>query len=521
MERYRRPVTDVTMSGDSRSWRGFCGQDIVGNMKLKFIFNIRKGWRHVRPVLPPFLQRACRTCRLFLALALCVTASLAQSTEPSADQQPAEAATTADPAVTMFPHSETARYWISGQDNIIFQYHPSFYAKYSGPNSFLPESENATSNVSTLYLGYQLRDTTEIYFDLEEASGDGLSNALGLAGFVNLDVVRNPSLSKAPYMARVMVREIIPLSKESVEADRGPLALATRVPLRRIEVRAGKLGIADFFDNNAVGTDSHFQFMNWTLDNNGAYDYAADTRGYTYAVLGAYYDRDWSFQFAEALMPKVANGPVLVWDLRKARAENYELQWRPTLLGIKDTTIRLLSFVNHANMGVYRDAIENYLEGKTPTPEIANHPFRTTVKYGFGVNVEKYLPHHLRAFARWGWNEGQHESYAYTETDQTWATGVDLTGDRWHRKLDKIGVAFVSNGISKDHQRYLQLGGLGFILGDGNLNYGRENIVESYYTAHVWRGLFVGPDFQHINDPGYNCDRGPVSVAGFRFHIEF
>jgi hypothetical protein len=487
-------------------------------MKLKFIFNISAGHGPVPPRFNLFLRHACFA---LIWIAFSAPASPAQSTETPASQPPPAEAATDNPAVTMFPHSETARYWISGQDNIIFQYHPSFFAKYSGPNSLDHRSENATSNVSTLFLGYQLRDTTEILLDFEEASGGGLSNALGMAGFFNLDVVRNPALSKAPYLARVMLHQIIPLSRESVEAERGPFSLATRVPVRRLELRIGKFGIADFFDNNAIGSDSHFQFMNWTIDNNGAYDYAADTRGYTYGALAAYYDRDWSFQFAEALMPTVANGPDLVWNLRQARAENYELQLHPRAFGLRDTTVRLLAFENHANMGVYRQAIDNFLAGETSLPEITAHPFRTTVKYGFGVNLEKEFRYGVRGFARWGWNEGQHESYAYTETDQTWAVGADLAGDHWHRKLDKVGLAFVSNGISKDHQRYLQLGGLGFILGDGGLNYGREDIVESYYTAHIWRGLFLGPDLQHANNPGYNRDRGPVLVPGARFHLEF
>jgi len=426
-----------------------------------------------------------------------------------------------DPVVTIFPHSQTARYWVSGQDNIIFQFHPSFDAAYSGPNSFTPQARNATSNVSTLYLGYQLFRSTEVFLDFEEASGGGLSDGLGLAGFVNLDVVRNPQLSKAPYVARVMVRQIIPLSSETEEAERGPLFLATRVPVRRLEIRAGKFGTADFFDANSVGSDSHFQFMNWTVDNNGAYDYAADTRGYTYGVMLSYFDRAWSFQFSESLMPDVANGIDLVWNLRRARAENYELDLHPRLLANRATVVRMISFVNHANMGVYREAVNNYLSGLTPLPDITAHPLQTTVKYGFSVNFEQEFAHNLRGFARWGWNEGQHESYAYTEVDETIQAGADLAGPRWHRKLDKLGVAFVSNGISADHQRYLALGGKGFLLGDGGLRYGRENIVEAYYTAHLWRGLFLGPDLQHINNPGYNRDRGPVLVGGLRLHTEF
>ena len=450
--------------------------------------------------------------------------STAYAQTPEAPQKPDDASQTTrpadDPIITMFPHSQTARWWISGQDNIIYQYHPSFYAKYNGPNSFTPGANDATSNVSTLFLGYQLFRTTEVYLDVEEASGGGLSDGLGLAGFVNLDVVRNPQLSKAPYIARIMFRQVIPLSKEMVEAQRGPFELATRLPVRRIEVRAGKFGMADFFDTNAVGSDSHFQFMNWTVDNNGAYDYAADTRGYTYGVIVAYDDRNWGFQFAEALMPKVANGIDLSWNLHQARAENYELALYPKLWKERNTAVRLLSFVNHANMGVYRDAVNNFLEGKTPVPEITAHPQQSTVKYGFGVNLQQDLPHHLRSYARWGWNEGQHESFAYTEVDETVALGADLAGNAWHRPLDKFGGVFVSNGISADHQHYLELGGKGFLLGDGALNYGRETIFETYYTAHVWRGIFLGPDLQHLNNPGYNRDRGPVLVAGFRFHLD-
>ncbi len=454
-------------------------------------------------------------------LALLLLATFAWGQSDTSSNAPGNSPVADDPAVTMFSHPGTTRYWISGQDNIIFQYHPSFYAKYSGPNSLHSHAESAVSNVSTLFLGYQLSNTTEVFFDLEEASGGGLTDALGLAGETNIDVVRNPLLSKAPYMARVMVREIIPLSDETVEVPRGPLALATRLPVRRLEIRAGKIALPDFLDVNSVGSDSHFQFMNWTLVNNGAYDYAADTRGYTFGVFAEYRDRNWAFHFAEALMPTVANGPDLVWSLRRARGENYELELHPKIGANRTTIVRLLGYENHANMGVYRDAVKNFLAGITPRPEIRAHPLQTTVKYGFGVNIEHVFTPELRGFARWGWNEGQHESYAYTEVDETIAFGADFVGKRWHRKFDKVGTAFASNGISADHQHYLALGGLGFLLGDGGLNYGRENIEESYYTAHVWRGLFIGPDLQHINNPGYNRDRGPVLVPGFRFHLEF
>jgi len=466
--------------------------------------------------IKPQVRRPVRDSFLWIALGIWFCASgavLVRAQDAPADSQD-------DPSSTWFPHSQTSRYWVSGQSNVIFQWHPSFDAAYSGPHSLRSPAEDATSNVSTIYTGLALSNTTEIFGDAETADGGGISDAFGLAGFTNVDVVRNPELGPAPYLARAMLRQIIPLSKETLEAERGPLALATSVPARRLELRVGKFGLADFFDQNGAGSDSHFQFMNWTVDNNGAYDYAADTRGYTIGAILEYDDRNWSFRFGETLMPKVANGIDLQWNLRRARADNFELELRPKIAG-HDATMRLLSFVNHANMGIYRQAVEDFLEGKTARPDITAHSLQTTVKYGFGINLTQEFAHHVRGFARWGWNEGQHESYAYTEVDESVEIGADLEGDRWHRKLDRVGGVFVSNGISADHQHYLELGGLGFLLGDGALNYGRENIVESYYNAHIWRGIFSAFDLQHINNPGYNRDRGPVLVGSVRFHLEF
>jgi len=455
----------------------------------------------------------------WVALLSAISLNLASASAQSAASSD-QAVATQDPP-TMFQHSSTTRYWISAQENIIFQYHPSFSAKYSGPNSLHSHSESATSNIGTLYLGYEVAKNTEIFLDIESAAGGGISDALGLAGFTNVDVVRNPQLGVTPYIARGMVRETVPLSNETVEAQRGPFALATTLPARRLEFRAGKFGMADFFDLNNIGSDSHFQFINWTVDNNGAYDYAADTRGYTVGAIAEYDDHSWSFRFAEALMPTVANGIDLQWNLRRARSENYELEFRPQLLGTHNTTVRVLGYENHANMGSYRQAIADFLAGKTPRPTISAHELQETAKYGFGVNLEQQITPALRGFARVGWNEGQHESFAYTEVNSTVLAGADVAGIYWNRRHDKVGAAVVSNGISSDHQHYLALGGLGFLLGDGKLSYGRENIIESYYNAHLWRGVYAAANLQYINNPGYNRDRGQVWVPGLRFHLEF
>ena len=420
----------------------------------------------------------------------------------------------------MFPRSKDTRFWLSGQANFIFQTHPPFHAPYSGQNSLSPNYEKATSRVMTLYTGVRLNNSTELLVDIEEAGGAALSTGLGLAGPPDLDIVRNPLLSKAPYLGRGMIHKVFALSKDKIENQRNAFSLFEELPRRRLEIRFGKFSMPDFFDINSVGSDTHLQFTNWTIDNNGAYDYAADTRGYTVGITADFEDRNWGFRFAEALMPKVANGIDLVWKPWQAHAENFEYELRHGLIPKKPGVIRLLAFTNYANMGIYRNQIA-LAEDNHVAPDITNHPWHITRKYGFGINLEQNLTRNLTAFTRFGWDNGKTESFAYTEVDQTFAGGLGANGAWWHRKQDRAGIAFVSNAIKKDHQTYLADGGLGFLLGDGKLNYGRENILETYYTVHVWRGIYLAPGLQHIAAPGYNRDRGPVLVPSFRAHVEF
>jgi high affinity Mn2+ porin len=445
------------------------------------------------------------------------------NTPPGAPAPPAASTDDSGDAesLTLFPHSETSRYWISGQANIVLQWHGPFPAKYSGPNSLRAVGENGTSKVYTLYLGYELTPTTEVFFDMESAGGHGLSDALGLAGVTNLDVVRNTTLSQDPYVARLMLRQIIPLSDDRIEEERDEFHLATSVPTRRIEFRVGKFDLADFLDLNTWGQDSHLQFLNWTVDNDGAWDYAANTRGYTDGVLLEYDDHWWTVRFAEALMPKVANGIHLDADVARARAENLEFEARGNLLAHRAGVVRLLSYLNHANMGNYEDAIADYLDHETPTPDIVFTRRQGRHKYGFGLNFEQAINSQVGIFGRLGWSDGRNESFAYTEDDRTLELGGFTMGKAWHRKNDRAGAVFVANGIVAAHQQYLADGGLGFLLGDGGLTYGPEKIFEGFYTAHLWRGFFASFDLQHINNPGYNQARGPVTVPGVRFHVEF
>jgi carbohydrate-selective porin OprB len=225
-------------------------------------------------------------------------------------------------------------------------------------------------------------------------------------------------------------------------------------------------------------------------------------------------------------MPTVANGIDLDWDFRRANGQNWEFELRkglfaPLLDPKRHGAIRVLSFVNHAHMGDYRQSVQQYLSGKIAAPDITQSERFGAVKYGFGLNTEQEVTGSLRLFGRFGWNEDQHESFAYTEVGQTVLVGGDYNGQSWKRPNDKVGVAFVSNAIKRDHQNYLHYGGLGFLLGDGNLNYGRENILEGYYNAHLWRGLYAMGGGSWVDNPGYNRDRGPVYVPTVRAHIDF
>jgi hypothetical protein len=496
-------------------------------VKVKFIFI--KDW--FLPNCRPGRRRRAALALVFACLlGFAAPASWAQA-QPDSDSTPTApaAAPSADDSSgssasgdpqAMLPHFRTGRFWLSGQANFIFQTHPDFHADYSGPHSLSPNYEKATSRVMTLYTGVRLNNSTELLVDIEEAGGAALSEGFGLAGNTDLDIVRNPLLSKAPYLARGMIHKVFALSKDKVENQRSFLSLFDELPRRRLEIRFGKFSLPDFCDQNSVGSDTHLQFINWSVDNNGAFDYAADTRGYTVGLVADYEDRNWGFRFAEALMPKVANGIDLVWRPWQVHAENWEYELRHGVIPKKAGVVRLLGYTNYANMGIYRDQIAK-AEQEHVAPDITNHPWHITRKYGFGINLEQNLMRYVTVYGRWGWDNGKTESFAYTEIDSTFNQGLGFSGALWHRKQDRAGIAVVTNGIKKDHQVYLADGGLGFLLGDGGLRYGRENIFESYYTIHFWRGIYIAPGVQHINDPGYDRDRGPVVVPTLRAHVEF
>lgn len=442
---------------------------------------------------------------------------------PAASQD-SSADDASDDVESIFPHTMTGRYWISGQVNVVLQGYEAFKAEYSGPNSLTNWAQSATTHLLTLNTGYEISQSTEVFADVEDTTGNGVGSNGGLAGYVNLDVVRllkGAPNANDPYLAQLMVREIIPLTSERVAADRDQLDLATSLPVRRIEVRVGKMDLTNFFDVNTYGTDSNLQFLNWTVDDNGAWDVASNARGYTDAAVVEYDDRSHSVRFAEALMPKVPFGQYLDADLARSRSENLELEARGKHILHRDGVVRGLVFLNHADMGSYRVANAEFLDGTTTTPDISATRREGRHRYGFGLNMEQEITNDIGIFGRLGWSDGHNEAFCYTEDDRTLQIGGVVKGGSWRRSSDRAGIAFVANGIVAEHQEYLALGGLGIMLGDDGLTYGSERIVETFYTAHLWRGFSMSYDFQHVTNPGYNQVRGPVSVSAVRFHTEF
>jgi len=324
--------------------------------------------------------------------------------------------------------------------------------------------------------------------------------------------------AKRPYFARHYLRYVIPLGEGARNVERGQDQLPGAEADNRFEFKLGKMAVPDDFDRNRYNNSTRTQFMNWSLWDNSAWDYAADTRGYTNGFVAGYVEPTWALHYGVYQMPTFANGQTLEWPLTRARGENLELLLNP----MPDRwVLRLLAYRNTARMGVYRDAIAAARTGQPPNVAADDRDGRH--KTGYGINLEVPLADNgdTGLFMRYGWNDGKTESFAFTEVDRNLQLGAQISGNHWGRPQDKLGVAYVVDGLSQDHRDYLAVGGSGFLLGDGQLNYGAERIWEAYYAfqpiAHVW----LGPDIQFINNPGYNRDRGPAKFVGARLHLEY
>lgn len=404
----------------------------------------------------------------------------------------------------------------------ILQGHPNFHAPYTGQNSSTPQHERAYSVTTTAYLGRRLWTGAALYFNPEMAGGKGFGSTLGIAGFPNGETFRIGNPEPTVYVARIFLRQHIFLDKEHYEDIPGDAnQVAERVSTTRITLTAGKFSLGDFFDNNNVSHDPRSDFMNWALMSNGAYDYAANTRGYTYGFVAEYVRPGWTLRLGTALEPKYANGPELDWHYTHTNSQNLEWEKRYAIHQRKGV-LRLLAFYNTNKGPRYRDVITAKLNGSDTSMDVLIGKAYGGKKYGFGINAEQELSSMINAFLRLGWNDGKNATWAFTEVDNTISGGIRIYGKSWKRPSDNIGLALLSNGISNDHRDFLAAGGYGFMLGDGQLpHYGRENIAELFYQCHLLYNIWATLDYQLVDNPAYNKDRGPIHVFAARAHIEF
>ena len=395
------------------------------------------------------------------------------------------------------------------------QGHGTFDAPYAGQNSLDDQREVRGSYTTTLYLGRSLWEGGEVYGDAEFFAGAGVSKVLGLAGPPNGETYRVDSTELKAGLARLFLRQTWDLGGSSEAVEDGLNQVAGHQSSNRIVLTAGKFSGTDIFDGNTYSHDARTQFNNWTMWANAAWDYPADTRGYTWGVAIEWYRGPWALRFGSLMEPKEANELQLDHDVRHAHGEVLELEHDHELGGQKGA-VRFLAFENHARMGVYEDAIAQ----NPSAPDVTATRAPGRVKYGFGLNAEQALTPDVGLFTRAGWNDGKTESWAFTEVERTLTIGASSGGRAWGRDNDKFGLGIAFNGINRDHRGYLAAGGYGFMLGDGKLNYAPERLVDAYYAIALRSFGSFSLEVQRFANPAFNRDRGPVAVYGIRLHLQ-
>ena len=403
------------------------------------------------------------------------------------------------------------------QATSIGQYHGSFPSPYEGPLSLVGRPEAEASLTATLFFGFKWRDT-QLYFDPEMAGGRGFSDTNGMANFPNGEMPRVELATPKPYLARLYITQDFGFGdqREKVESDANQVA-GTR-PAKRYSITIGRFALPDIFDNNRYTNDPRTQFMGWAIMYNGAWDYAADTRGYTWGWMHEFHTPRWSVRYASVLEPTYANGPHFDTRVLRDRGDQYEGEVDYAPFG-HPGAVRLMHYENRTRSESYAEAIR-LAEATRTTPNITANQRPGTLKYGFGLSVDQEIFKDFGILGRLGWNDGKTESFAFTAMDRLASTGLSFTGTRWRRPGDVVASEVTVGGLSAVHALYLAMGGLDFLIGDGKLRYGNETVWESYYSARVRRGVFATFDLQYAINPAYNQDRGPVWIESLRIHIE-
>ena len=461
------------------------------------------------------LQAAGRAA-IAVALGLSSVAALATDSvaRPDSEKPPATPAVEARPTQGD-PSPET---WaIHGQMTNVTQWHRRFRSPYAGTNSLDANGRTEETTDATIYAGVRLWRGAEFWVNPELDQGFGLNNTVGVAGFPSGEAYKIGA--NAPYLRlpRAFLRQTIALDSPSEPVTGAANQLAGTVPSQRVVLTLGKISATDIFDTNSYAHDPRADFLNWSVIDAGPFDYAADAWGFTYGGAAEWVNGQWTWRGGIFQLSKVPNGKVtgVDFDQYTLVAEGERRHEWNGLAG----KIKLLGFMNRGRMASYEDAVR--LGQTTGQPPDASLVRRRSSRSGATLNVEQALSSNVGAFARLGVNQGSKEAYEFTEINNSVSAGLSVKGGAWKRPDDVLGLALVTNGLSSAARDYFAAGGIGILIGDGRLKYGREQIAEAYYAFRFNPHLALGFDLQRIVHPAYNRDRGPVTVVGLRAHAEF
>jgi high affinity Mn2+ porin len=425
------------------------------------------------------------------------------------------------PMTQAAPTDDTgAELWaIHGQSTFTEQFQPAFHSPYQGPQSLSPAANGRETFDATIYAGVRPWQGAEIWINPEVDQGFGLQNSFGVAGYLSGEAYKVGANDPYYRMPRAFFRQTIDLGGETEKVDPDLNQLGGSQTANRVVLTVGKLSVVDIFDTNKYAHDPRNDFLNWSIVDAGSFDYAADAWGSTYGAAAEWYQDWWTARVGLFDMSSTPNSTKLSLPLFHQDQFDAELEERHTLWG-QPGKLKVLYWLTRGNLGTYSDALALAAATGTTPSTAAVRNYRS--KYGIVLNLEQQLTPDLGMFARAGWTQGGVEEVDFTDIDQTVSIGLSLAGTRWGRPDDTVGLAGAVNQISHSGKLYLAAGGLGGIIGDGQLpKAGPEQIIEAYYSLAVMTYGHITADYQFVNNPAYNRERGPVSVLGVRLHAQF
>jgi high affinity Mn2+ porin len=485
------------------------------------------------PTIPELMREESATT-MFAAVCAAMTLAAMPRAGCAASPGPASTAPSDDTAMTADPGTDDqktggnagstddtgAEQWaIHGQSTYTQQFQPAYRSPYQGPQSLSPAANGRETLDATLYAGVRPWQGAEIWINPEADQGFGLGNSFGVAGYLSGEAYKLGAADPYYRMARAFFRQTIDLGGAAEKVDPDLNQLGGSQTANRVVLTIGKISVVDIFDTNKYAHDPRNDFLNWSIDDAGTFDYAADAWGTTYGAAAEWYQDRFAGRVGLFDLSSVPNSVHLSVPLLQQSQFVAELEERHRLWD-QPGKLKVLYWLSRGNLGSYEDALALAAATGTTPSTAAVRTYRS--KYGIVLNLEQQLRPDLGLFARAGWTQGGVEEDDFTDIDQTVSVGLSLAGTRWGRPDDTVGLAGVVNQISRSAKEYLAAGGLGGIIGDGQLSMaGPEQILETYYSyAATSFGKITG-DYQFVNNPAYNRQRGPVSVFALRLHAEF